>query len=117
MEDYSRLFSDMDLSRGKVEAFYYIDQFTDYRKKGIVSFGMIISSAEDISSHAYRNDLMKLAGQQSASFYLCSPVVDSGRYCVYYIFFTSSLAYNMYCIFMDSRKEFSLTDTAIYLLN
>lgn len=114
--DYSKLINQMSNSIKGVKNFFSIDVMPgNPKQKGIIAYGSIISSIEDITSKKYIDAVDNIMECENGLRFLCSPVFVNNGYSVYYIIFNSLLSYHMYCIFIKDR--FSPIDTIPHLVN
>ena len=116
--DYSRLISQLMEKSEKVRDFFDLKPGADTLSAGIVNYGYLIASDEDITSRAYLSAIDQLCEMQPlANQFLCTPVFDGNSYMVYYIFFTDLISYNIYSIAMHNKGRFDGVEVVPYLFN
>jgi len=87
------------------------------KSKGVIGYGEIMSSIEDVTSRAYIEDVRQLCSDLGGSTYISYPVFINGRYTVYYLVFEYHFHFETYCLFADSVGRLQLADTIPYILN
>lgn len=115
--DYEKIFNQMHQSIRKADQYFCVET-VDKRKKGIVSTGMLMSSAEDIASGDYVSAIIEINRLNDKShMFLASPAFDEGRYVVFFILFVDRISYTNYCIEAHEKTILNVIDAAPYLFN
>lgn len=113
--DYSKLIKQIMDSLEGVKGFFALDVMPDPKENGIIAYGSIVTSIEDVTSKNYLDTMDSILENEKGFKYLCTPVYVNNNYSVYYIVFEDLLSYQMYCIFM--KEKFDPLSTIPDLLN